>query len=344
MPGTILVEVRYPDGRQLTRQLTLKAGETSNFEVGLPLASAATPVQTGSTPVSPAGPTSERATTGMSRKTVGYVFGAVGIVGVGAFVGFALIGAASYGNAKNDCTTLGCPQSSVNKEGSKGLMKGIGYAGLGIGIAGLGAGTWLVLSGDSKSAATTSLQIGPMDCSLRIVSERPMPGWSHRRLPACQDDYRDASSVRQSNVASGLPNCTGCLRRLEVDSSEAITRNIRIQVQSRYLPERSAPPRSQWFFAYTIRIANEGHETIQLLTRHWVITDATGHVEEVKGDEVVGEQPVIEPGNAFEYSSGCPLTTPFGSMRGEYQMITHRGEQFDVTIPAFVLRMPGTMN
>jgi ApaG protein len=110
------------------------------------------------------------------------------------------------------------------------------------------------------------------------------------------------------------------------------------------LPERSTPSRSQWFFAYKIRIANEGNEAIQLLTRHWVITDATGHIEEVNGDGVVGEQPVIEAGHAFEYSSGCPLTTPFGSMYGEYQMITRRGEQFDVAIPAFVLRVPGTMN
>jgi len=110
------------------------------------------------------------------------------------------------------------------------------------------------------------------------------------------------------------------------------------------MPERSDPPRRQWFFGYKIRIMNEGPETVQLLTRHWVITDATGHVEEVNGEGVVGEQPSIEPGHAFEYTSGCPLTTPFGSMHGEYQMLTHQGEQFDVSIPAFVLRVPGTMN
>lgn len=165
-PGIVLVEVRYPDGRQLTRQLTLKAGETSDFEVALAPESATVPVQAGATPVAPNAPSSDRASTGMSRKTVGYVFGAVGIVGVGAFVGFGLIGASSYGNTKNDCTTLGCPESSVNKEGSKGLMKGLGYAGLGIGILGLGAGTWLLLSGNSKSATTTSLQIGPSGLQL----------------------------------------------------------------------------------------------------------------------------------------------------------------------------------
>lgn len=129
-----------------------------------------------------------------------------------------------------------------------------------------------------------------------------------------------------------------------MENSESITRNIRIHVRSEYIPERSAPPRHQWFFAYRIRIANEGPETIQLLARHWVITNASGHVEEVNGEGVVGEQPVIEPGEAFEYTSGCPLTTPFGSMHGEYQMVNRNGEQFDVTIPAFVLRVPGSMN
>jgi ApaG protein len=129
-----------------------------------------------------------------------------------------------------------------------------------------------------------------------------------------------------------------------VDSPEAVTRDIRIRVQSQYVPERSAPPRRQWFFAYKIRIANEGPETIQLLTRHWIITDAKGHVEEVVGEGVLGEQPVIMPGEAFEYTSACPLTTPFGSMRGHYQMVTRNGEPFDVSIPAFVLRVPGTMN
>ena len=133
-------------------------------------------------------------------------------------------------------------------------------------------------------------------------------------------------------------------RPTTVENTESITRNVRVQVRSQYIPERSAPPKHQWFFAYRIRIANEGSETIQLLTRHWVITDARGHVEEVNGDGVVGEQPVIEPGEAFEYTSGCPLTTPFWSMHGEYSMANHEGERFDVTIPAFILRLPGSMN
>lgn len=129
-----------------------------------------------------------------------------------------------------------------------------------------------------------------------------------------------------------------------MENAESLTRNIRVQVRSEYMPERSAPPRHQWFFAYRIRIANEGPETIKLLTRHWIITDARGHVEEVNGEGVVGEQPVLEPGQSFEYTSGCPLTTPFGSMCGEYQMINSSGEQFDVMIPAFPLRVPGSMN
>jgi ApaG protein len=129
-----------------------------------------------------------------------------------------------------------------------------------------------------------------------------------------------------------------------VEISQAVTRKIRIQVRSRYLPERSAPPQHQWFFAYRIRIANESSETIQLLTRHWVITDANGRVEEVNGEGVVGEQPILDPGDTFEYTSGCPLTTPFGSMKGEYRMVSRLGEEFDVTIPPFVLRIPGSMN
>ena len=129
-----------------------------------------------------------------------------------------------------------------------------------------------------------------------------------------------------------------------MDYAESTCRNVRIQVHCQYIPGRSAPPLHQWFFAYRIRIANEGSEAIQLLARHWVITDAQGHVQEVSGEGVVGEQPVIEPGEAFEYTSGCPLTTPFGSMRGEYQMTDRTGERFDVEIPAFALRVPGSVN
>ncbi len=127
-------------------------------------------------------------------------------------------------------------------------------------------------------------------------------------------------------------------------ASEAVTRGIRISVETQYDPTRSSPQQSQWFFLYTIRITNEGSVTAQLMTRHWIITDATGHVEEVKGPGVVGEQPVLAQGQSFEYTSGCPLTTPFGSMRGSYQMTTADGEQFDAEVAEFILREPHAMH
>ena len=95
---------------------------------------------------------------------------------------------------------------------------------------------------------------------------------------------------------------------------------------------------------YTVRITNEGTSTAQLLTRHWIITDATGKVEEVKGPGVIGEQPVLQQGQSFEYTSGCPLTTPFGSMRGTYQMKTPDGDEFDAEIEEFILREPHAMH
>jgi len=129
-----------------------------------------------------------------------------------------------------------------------------------------------------------------------------------------------------------------------VPASETVTRGIRISVETQYDPTRSSPQQSQWFFLYTIRITNEGSVTAQLMTRHWIITDATGHVEEVKGPGVVGEQPVLAQGQSFEYTSGCPLSTPFGSMRGTYQMTTADGEQFDAEIAEFILREPHAMH
>lgn len=127
-------------------------------------------------------------------------------------------------------------------------------------------------------------------------------------------------------------------------TSEALTRGVRVRVVSQYSPERSQPAKSQWFFLYTIRISNEGHETVQLLTRHWIITDGDGHVEEVKGPGVVGEQPSLSPGESFEYTSGCPLNTSFGMMQGTYQMVTKDGETFDVEIAPFTLSEPYTVH
>lgn len=127
-------------------------------------------------------------------------------------------------------------------------------------------------------------------------------------------------------------------------TSESVTRKIRIRVESHYDPERSDTDRERWFFVYTIRIANEGSETVQLISRHWIITDANGEVEEVRGPGVIGEQPVLEPDQSFEYSSGCPLGTPFGTMHGTYQMVTRNGEHFDAEIAPFALSLPYAIN
>lgn len=129
-----------------------------------------------------------------------------------------------------------------------------------------------------------------------------------------------------------------------MSSSESITDGLRVEVEARYSPEHSEPHSNQWFFLYTIRISNEGDETCQLISRHWVIRDATGKVEEVEGDGVVGEQPVLEPGDSFEYTSGCPLQTPFGSMEGSYQMVTEGGSHFDAAIARFELREPSAIH
>ena len=127
-------------------------------------------------------------------------------------------------------------------------------------------------------------------------------------------------------------------------TSEAVTRGVRVHVESQYDAERSEPARNQWFFLYTIRITNEGPETVQLLTRHWVITDGAGKVEEVRGPGVVGKQPTLKTGESFEYTSGCPLATPFGVMEGTYQMVTEGGERFDAKIAAFTLSEPYTVH
>jgi len=123
----------------------------------------------------------------------------------------------------------------------------------------------------------------------------------------------------------------------------AITQGIRVEVSPRYSAEHSDRSQGQWFFLYTVRVTNEGVSAAQLLSRHWVITDAYGKVEEVRGAGVVGEQPRLRPGQAFEYTSGCPLGTPFGTMEGSYHMIDEHGQRFDVAIPAFSLREPNSM-
>jgi ApaG protein len=127
-------------------------------------------------------------------------------------------------------------------------------------------------------------------------------------------------------------------------SSEAVTGGIRVQVEAHYSPEHSQPRRNQWFFLYTVQISNEGDETVQLVSRHWIIKDGTGRVEEVRGEGVVGEQPVLGPGDSFEYTSGCPLSTPFGEMRGSYRMLTEAGASFEAEISPFELLDPGAIH
>lgn len=127
-------------------------------------------------------------------------------------------------------------------------------------------------------------------------------------------------------------------------SSETITHGIRVRVEPQFEPSRSNPTAGQWFFLYTVTIENLAKEAVQLLTRHWIITDGNGHVEEVRGPGVVGEQPMLAPGEAFEYTSGCPLTTEVGKMEGTYQMITSSGEQFDAAIAPFTLAAPGPVH
>jgi ApaG protein len=127
-------------------------------------------------------------------------------------------------------------------------------------------------------------------------------------------------------------------------SSEAVTRGIRVHVRSQYSPEQSRPASHEWLFLYTVTISNEGTEPVRLMTRHWIITDGSGRVEEVRGPGVVGQQPSLQPGESFEYTSSCPLGTPFGVMEGSYQMALASGETFDAKIAPFTLSEPYTVH
>jgi ApaG protein len=128
------------------------------------------------------------------------------------------------------------------------------------------------------------------------------------------------------------------------ETSNALTDGIRITVRSAYLADQSAPLSSRYAFSYTVRIANEGLEPAKLMTRHWIITDGVGKVEEVRGPGVVGRQPALRPGEHFEYTSGCVLATPRGEMRGTYQMHRPDGRTFDATIAPFLLALPHSLN
>ena len=120
----------------------------------------------------------------------------------------------------------------------------------------------------------------------------------------------------------------------------AITRAIAVTVVPTYLEANSSPSRSQYVWAYRIRIENQGLQTVQLLNRHWMITNSRGELNEVKGPGVVGEQPVLKPGESYEYTSGAPLDTPWGLMGGSYEMESESGERFDIEIPTFSLDSP----
>ena len=122
---------------------------------------------------------------------------------------------------------------------------------------------------------------------------------------------------------------------------QARTRDVLVRVVANFAPEQSDPEESQFFWTYTVEIENHGRETVQLISRYWVITDALNRIQEVKGPGVVGEQPELKAGEAFRYTSGCPLPTPSGTMKGSYHMVTSSGAGFDAEIPAFSLHLPG---
>ena len=129
-----------------------------------------------------------------------------------------------------------------------------------------------------------------------------------------------------------------------MDSSKAayraVTRQIEVKATPQFLAEKSSPENGYFFWAYTITLSNRGQETVQLKTRHWRITDAQGRLKEVRGPGVVGEEPVLRPGERFEYTSGVPLPTPSGFMAGSYGMVTAGGEPFNIEVPAFSLDIP----
>lgn len=131
---------------------------------------------------------------------------------------------------------------------------------------------------------------------------------------------------------------------VRVRMSDATTRGIRIEVESEYVAERSDPRANAWFFTYHVKISNVGDETAQLVSREWIITDGDGHVETVQGPGVVGEFPLLRPGDSHEYTSFCPLRTSFGSMHGSYTMRTRSGETFEAEIAPFTLAVPGVVN
>ncbi len=126
--------------------------------------------------------------------------------------------------------------------------------------------------------------------------------------------------------------------------NKATTQSIEVDVLCQFVPERSRPEQNYYFFSYTVRISNLGTQSVKLVSRHWFVTDAIGRTHQVKGDGVVGEQPYLEPGHSFQYTSYCPLATPTGGMIGTYQMTRNNGDKFNAQIPAFALYCPDVLN
>lgn len=131
---------------------------------------------------------------------------------------------------------------------------------------------------------------------------------------------------------------------MKTGESSAITNGVRVSVKSFFVPERSAPEKSYYFFAYQIIIQNLSDVEVQLVSRHWIITNANGHVEQVRGEGVIGEQPILSPGEAFTYTSACPLPTAVGSMKGTFQIESTKGSKFDAEVAAFTLALPHALN
>lgn len=126
--------------------------------------------------------------------------------------------------------------------------------------------------------------------------------------------------------------------------SETTTRGLRVSTEAHFVPSRSRPEESQWFFTYSVRIENGSEDVVQLLSRHWIITDGDGHTEEVRGPGVIGEQPVLRPGEVFQYASNCPLPTPLGTMHGTFLMLLEGGQRFEAEVAPFTLSEPHAVN
>src|ERR1700756_3512397 len=160
-----------------------------------------------------------------------------------------------------------------------------------------------------------------------------------RRLPAMRRRGLMPATVRRLVPPNLFDMMTADFREL-ARMYRAVTRQIEVTVEPNFMPERSSVEKSQYFWSYTVVIINAGAETVQLRTRHWIITDASGRKQEVRGEGVIGEQPVLAPGERFEYTSGVPLPTASGFMTGRYQMESESGERFEIDVPTFSLDSP----